>query len=81
MSFLELFKLEKDKTCIVLSLTNGKREENVGRRRIYSGLSFGIFLERESTSLYISSKSDRRNPSEQEGKLFYAERSMRGHWI
>ena len=25
-----IFKLEKDKTCIVLSLTNGKREENVG---------------------------------------------------
>ena len=65
----------------MLSLTNGKREENVGRRRIYSGVAVWDILERESTSLYIFSKSDRRNPSEQEGKLFYAERSMRGHRI
>ena len=47
----ENFKLEKDKTCIVLSLTNGKREENVGRRRIYSGVSVWDILKRESTSL------------------------------
>ena len=46
-----IFKLEKDKTCIVLSLTNGKREENVGRRRIYSGVAVWDVLERENFSL------------------------------
>ena len=47
MSFLELFKLEKDKTCIVLSLTNEiqgkKRESSRGDAREFGN---GVFRER-----------------------------------
>ena len=39
---------------------------------------FLIFFRERATSLYITGQSDRRNSSEQEGKLFYAARPTRG---
>ena len=59
-----------------------KKRENVKKGESLI-VSFGShFLERECLpSLKVSEQSDRRQSSEQEGKLFYAERASRGYRI
>ena len=79
MSLMESLNDNRTKVPIVPSPTTkkGKRKREEGRR--YRELGNGVFRERLSHfSLDFYGRSDRRNPSGQEGKLLYAERPTRG---
>ena len=72
------FKSLNDKIVNSASSPSKEQKENVRCRFSDSSHFFERILERDSTSLYKYTRSNRRRSSGREGKTFYAEQVTRG---